>query len=180
MPQLESLRRYDLACDIFDLLQQRALEGIESVRDALKAVDGFRNEFRTDVDDPDDLLQFLAVWMKEDKFLELAKKIRVNIDSSEEAGNYWLQFHFRLFISHVSDHMAMVSALGKELRQYGIHGFLAHSDIHPTQQWRDQIRWALRTCDALLALMTPDFHSSDWTDQEIGFVLGLGRLESDP
>lgn len=31
---------------------------------------------------------------------------------------------------------------------------------------------ALRTCDALLALLTPGFHESKWCDQEVGWVLG--------
>ncbi len=40
--------------------------------------------------------------------------------------------------------------------------------------------------DALVALITPDFHASSWTDQEIGWALGRGvpvipvRLGADP
>jgi hypothetical protein len=36
------------------------------------------------------------------------------------------------------------------------------------------IERALRTCHALAAYVTPDFHGSWWTDQEVGWALGRG------
>ena len=30
----------------------------------------------------------------------------------------------------------------------------------------------MQSMDALLALLTPDFHDSNWTDQEVGFARG--------
>src|SRR5215213_4455202 len=36
------------------------------------------------------------------------------------------------------------------------------------------IEAALRTMDAMAALLTPDFRQSRWTDQEVGWALGLG------
>ena len=53
-------------------------------------------------------------------------------------------------------------------------GFIAHKDIEPTKKWQDEIELALSTADAMLALLTPGFHASKWTDQEIGFALGRG------
>ena len=40
----------------------------------------------------------------------------------------------------------------------------------------EEIDLALRSMHALSALLTPDFHLSDWTDQEVGFALGRGVL----
>jgi hypothetical protein len=59
-------------------------------------------------------------------------------------------------------------------------------DIEPTKKWQDEIELALSTADALVAILTPGFHESKWTDQEIGFAMGrslpiLGiRLGEDP
>ena len=57
---------------------------------------------------------------------------------------------------------------------FGISSFVAHTDIEPTKEWQTQIETALATSDALVALLHPDFHASNWTDQEIGFAMGRG------
>ncbi|MDE2107468.1 MAG: toll/interleukin-1 receptor domain-containing protein [Patescibacteria group bacterium] len=69
---------------------------------------------------------------------------------------------------------------------YGISAFVAHNDIEPTLEWQSQIETALTTADSLVALLHPNFHQSNWTDQEIGFAMGRGlpvfavRLGQDP
>jgi hypothetical protein len=62
------------------------------------------------------------------------------------------------------------------LELHGVSCFVAHEDIEPTREWQDEIEEALRTMDALAALLSPDFHESKWTDQEVGFAVGTGRL----
>jgi hypothetical protein len=64
------------------------------------------------------------------------------------------------------------SELQQALDHYGITSFVAHKDIKPTAEWQNEIELALSTCDALVALLHPEFHESEWTDQEIGFVMG--------
>ena len=92
----------------------------------------------------------------------------------------------RLFLSHVSKYKVAVSKLKDGLALYGIAAFVAHEDIEPSLQWRDEIELGLRSMHALAALVTPDFHASPWTDQEIGWALGRGilvlpiRLGQDP
>lgn len=87
---------------------------------------------------------------------------------------FWQKGMFRLFISHLALHKQLASELQTSLLQYGISGFVAHSDIEPTTEWQDQIETALSTCDALVALLHDKFHESKWTDQEIGFAMGRG------
>ncbi len=58
----------------------------------------------------------------------------------------------------------------------GIAAFLAHQDIEPSLEWREEIELALRSMHGLAALLTPDFHTSSWTDQEVGWALGRGVL----
>lgn len=99
---------------------------------------------------------------------------------------FWEEGYFRVFISHLSAHKEFAATLQESLRQFGISGFIAHNDIEPTAEWQTQIETALATCDALVALLNKDFHTSYWTDQEIGFAMGRGvpvfsiRLGQDP
>jgi hypothetical protein len=83
----------------------------------------------------------------------------------------WRPGFFRLFISHTTAHVDAVLVLKRALQSYGIDSFVAHSDIDPSEMWLDAIRKALMTCDGFAAYLTPDFHSSQWTDQEVGHAL---------
>ena len=106
--------------------------------------------------------------------------------SEVEVRRLWPEKRFRLFLSHVSKYKTDVSKLKDELALFGVAAFVAHEDIEPTSEWRNEIKIALRSMHALAALITPDFHASPWTDQEIGWSLGRGiqvisvRLGADP
>jgi len=99
---------------------------------------------------------------------------------------FWRKDMFRLFISHLSAHRAFAAELQEALLTYGIGSFVAHNDIEPTAEWQAQIEMALTTCDSLVALLHGTFHTSNWTDQEVGFAMGRGvpvfavRLGQDP
>lgn len=92
----------------------------------------------------------------------------------QNSPDFWEDNFYRLFISHRSEDKAEVSALQKALSNCGISAFVAHVDITPSREWLEQIELALRTCDGLLAYLTDEFHSSFWTDQEVGFALARG------
>lgn len=81
---------------------------------------------------------------------------------------------FRLFISHLSKDKLKATRLKDCLASYSISGFVAHEDIHPTLEWQGEIEKALRTMDAFLAVHTPGFSQSIWTQQEVGFAIGRG------
>jgi len=87
---------------------------------------------------------------------------------------FWSKGMLRLFITHLSSHREYAAELKNDLQNYGISCFVAHNDIEPTLEWQAEIESALATCDALIALLHPDFHKSSWTDQEIGFAMGRG------
>lgn len=93
-----------------------------------------------------------------------------------EVKRLWSEGFLRLFLSHVSAHKIAVAELKKELKVWGVSAFIAHEDITPSLEWQDEIELALRSMHALAALLTPDFHQSNWTDQEVGFALGRGSL----
>lgn len=93
-----------------------------------------------------------------------------------DVGRIWADGRFRAFLSHVSVHKVAVSALKDALALRGIAAFVAHEDIAPSLEWQREIEIALRSMHALVALITPDFHPSAWTDQEVGWALGRGLL----
>ena len=98
----------------------------------------------------------------------------------------WGHEHVRLFLSHRATVKVETAQLKKAFLRCGIAAFVAHEDIEPTQEWQREIERALFSMDALVALLTADFHDSNWTDQEVGVAVGRGvpliavRLGCDP
>lgn len=99
----------------------------------------------------------------------------VTARSERPMPQFWAPNRFRVFISHVTSFRQRAASLRKDLLKYHISGFVAHENIEPGELWQREIEAALRTMDGFLALITPDFHASKWTDQEIGWALGLDK-----
>lgn len=96
--------------------------------------------------------------------------------ASVEVEHLWQPGMLRLFLSHISADKVAVSGLKSALIELGVSSFVAHEDIEPTFEWQREIEFALDSMHALVALLTLDFSSSRWTDQEVGFALGKGLL----
>ena len=62
------------------------------------------------------------------------------------------------------------------LAPFQITSFVAHDDIEPAHEWQTETESALRTADALIAIISPDFIGSKWCDQEVGYALGRGKF----
>lgn len=99
-----------------------------------------------------------------------------NNDKSSTTIEFWQPGQYKLFLSHVSEHKIMAAELKEKLSSFHISTFVAHEDISPTKEWQTEIELALDTMDCLVALVTEDFHSSLWTDQELGMAIGKGKL----
>lgn len=95
---------------------------------------------------------------------------------TEEVPSYWEPGHFRLFISHASEKRQSAHRLKEALANYQIAAFVAHDDIQPTKEWQAEIETALRTMDALAAIISPEFLPSRWCDQEVGIAIGRSKL----
>lgn len=89
---------------------------------------------------------------------------------------FWSDGQFRLFVSHLAVFKQDAGLLRDELERYGVASFVAHTDIEPTSEWQNDIELALATADAMVALLHPNFHQSNWTDQEIGHAMGRDLL----
>ena len=78
----------------------------------------------------------------------------------------------RIFVSHKAARKKEALKIKAGLGYLGISCFVSYEDIESLRKWQAEIVRALRSMDALVAMLTPDFHDSDWTDQEIGAAVG--------
>lgn len=108
--------------------------------------------------------------------LEIPHGHTVSAGQVHEESRFWVPGYLRLFISHLSEHKLKATRLKDALKKYAVSCFVAHEDINPTLEWQGEIEKALASMDALAAILTPGFHDSNWTDQEVGFALGRGTL----
>ena len=83
----------------------------------------------------------------------------------------WKSGLFRLFMSHITADKRIVAQVKRKLADFAVDAFVAHKDIAPTKEWITEIESALESCDALAAFLTTKFHTSKWTDQEVGYCL---------
>ncbi|MBU4420975.1 MAG: toll/interleukin-1 receptor domain-containing protein [Proteobacteria bacterium] len=120
--------------------------------------------------EPDDIILSIA----EELELEHPYGSTKRADLSDS--KFWLPNHFRLFLTHLSSFKSQTSKLQKALKHYGISGFVAHEDIEPTKEWLTEIEKALFSMDALVAILMPGFHESNWTDHEVGVAVGRDAL----
>jgi len=92
--------------------------------------------------------------------------------SDDDIMRIWRNDGFRVFLSHKSQVKKETADLKDRLKMYGVTCFVAHKDIEPTLAWQNEIEKALFSMDALVALISEDFHDSNWTDQEVGVAFG--------
>jgi hypothetical protein len=107
--------------------------------------------------------------------IDLAQHLEINLFESPSSipdPEFWKKNFFKLFLSHISSFKKETAELQKSLLSYGITSFVAHEDIEPSKEWQSEIEIALKTMDGLAALLTPGFHESKWTDQEVGIAIG--------
>ena len=107
--------------------------------------------------------------------IELAKHLGSATEiESAATPSFWNEDQPRVFISHLASIKAKAKGLKSTLSEYSIASFVAHEDIEPTKEWQTEIEIGLSTMDALVAMLTPGFKESNWTDQEVGFAIGKG------
>jgi hypothetical protein len=149
-------------------------------------IDTFRSAFKVDL--PKDGVGVNSKWVyskaalqgvQSDKLLKIAEELDLDVPHSRKgaagAPKNWIDTNcFRLFISHIAKDKDKATRLKACLSPYAISGFVAHEDIHPTLEWQTEIERALHTMDAFIAIHTPGFSASFWTQQEIGFAVGRG------
>ena len=81
----------------------------------------------------------------------------------------------------------MADAIKQSLEKFGVLAFVAHRDIYPSAIWRKTILEHLQgKCNIFAPILTKEFHSSLWTDQETGIAVQVGlpilpiKVDKDP
>ena len=80
----------------------------------------------------------------------------------------------QLFASHLTTQREFVHQVANSLRRWDVQLFVAHDDITPDESWHDTIEESLKTVNGGVVFMYPNFNSSQWCDQEVGWLLGRG------
>jgi TIR domain len=62
------------------------------------------------------------------------------------------------------------------LAKLGIEAFLAHDDLHVSDEWRERIMKELKRCDIFVPLLSANFLESKWAPQEVGFIVSRGAV----
>ena len=57
------------------------------------------------------------------------------------------------------------------LAEVGVEAFLAHDDLHVSDQWRGRIIEELKRCDLFVSLLSESSVKSKWAPQEVGFII---------
>jgi len=172
MPPLSASKRITLLKEISERLQVEEWPLI----DVTLAQFGLRTSDRWDGNNHSYVLE-MSKAAPDETLIELAQHVGYLFEEVPKPGidpPFWRKRMFRLFVSHLSSEKVFAAELQEALLAYGISAFVAHNDIEPTLEWQTQIETALATADSLVALLHPNFHQSNWTDQELGFAMGRG------
>jgi hypothetical protein len=80
----------------------------------------------------------------------------------------------KIFLSHATKDKRMAGLI-KESLEPDFSVFLAHDDIEGTAKWRDRILSEMKTSGIFLALRTENYKNAQYTEQECGFALAMGK-----
>jgi hypothetical protein len=81
-----------------------------------------------------------------------------------------------IFLSHASRDSAAAAAVNSQLASLGHRTYLANHDQRAGERLSVKVEEALRSCDLMIALLTPAGFDSNYVQQEIGFARGQGKL----
>ena len=80
-----------------------------------------------------------------------------------------------VFLSHSSLDRQFATEIAELLRVHGIPRWYSQVNILGAQQWHDEIGAALRRCDWLIVLLSPNSVDSIWVKREVLFALNDHR-----
>lgn len=72
-----------------------------------------------------------------------------------------------VFLSHSSLDGPFGSAIADVLRQHGIPVWYSQTNLVGAQQWHDEIGAALKRCDWLVVILSPNSVNSTWVKREV-------------
>ena len=82
-----------------------------------------------------------------------------------------------VFLSHSSVDRTFVKKLAHTLRCHGVPVWYSETNKRGAQVWHDEIGGALRRCDWMVLILSPDAVDSKWVKRELVFSLQQDRLD---
>lgn len=82
----------------------------------------------------------------------------------------------RAFISYSTRDKKHAGAVSAVLDEINIESFLAHEDLHVSEEWKERILEELKKCEIFVLLLSEAFKSSDWCGQETGVIATRRRV----
>ena len=82
---------------------------------------------------------------------------------------------YKVFLSHSALDAELVAGIKAQIEALGIVVYLYEEHSEPGRSVTAKLQEAIRTHDALLALVTPSSASRTYVHQEIGYALGQGK-----
>lgn len=79
------------------------------------------------------------------------------------------------FLSHATKDKKLAGELKEKMRPYGVNVFVAHDDLKGATKWMSELHTEINECEIFLVLLSENYHSSDFTDQELGMALSYGK-----
>ena len=120
-----------------------SIGGLEKIP---KIVQRIRDDFNTVSSSvPDEFISAVHIELFNSEDTECQNAIQPDDVISIHTGysKFWRPDHLKLFVSHKSEHKKLVNELSDSLLPYGISCFVAHEDIEPTTEWRNEIEKAV-------------------------------------
>jgi TIR domain len=78
----------------------------------------------------------------------------------------------KVFISHARKDIALVRKVASALKASGFEVWEEDQEIFPGENWAEKVAQALKECEAMVVLLTPEALSSSWVQDEIFYALG--------
>ena len=82
-----------------------------------------------------------------------------------------------VFLSHSNLDGSFVSAIVDVLRHHGIPVWYSKTNLVGAQQWHDKIGAALKRCDWLVVVLSPNSVNSAWVKREVVYSLNDHRYD---
>ncbi len=73
----------------------------------------------------------------------------------------------KAFISYSTDDKNIAGQVKTVLNEHGIVAFLAHDDIHVSQEWKDRLIQELNETNIFIPLLSRSFKESDWAPHDL-------------
>jgi hypothetical protein len=80
-----------------------------------------------------------------------------------------------VFLSHSSRDRQFATEVAEVIRRHGIPVWYSRTNIVGAQQWHDEIGAALRRCNWLVLILSPNALKSTWVEHELLFALNNHR-----